>query len=57
MTLTVISSGSDANGYILTDNNGQSLLIEAGCSLKKVKEVLNFDISKVVAMCVSHSHL
>lgn len=56
MNLTVLSSSSYGNGYILTANNGSSLLIEAGLPLLKVKEKLNFDISNVKGLIATHVH-
>ena len=55
--LKILGSSSLGNSYILTDNTGQSLLIEAGISLQDVKKSLNFNISNVVGVVVSHSHL
>lgn len=55
MKLHVLGSNSKGNGYIL-EGNSQTLLLEAGCPLKDVKEALNFDITKVVGVLISHAH-
>lgn len=55
MKLHVLGSNSKGNGYIL-EGNSQTLLLEAGCPLKDVKEALNFDLTKVVGVLVSHVH-
>lgn len=56
MKLKVISTGSKGNAYILSNEN-EALLIEAGVSIKDIKQVLNFDFSKVVGCIVTHEHL
>lgn len=56
MKLITLGSSSKGNGYILQRNDGAVLILEAGINLSKVKEVLGFDLSKVSACLVSHSH-
>lgn len=51
----VIGTGSDGNCYLLNVGN-QTLVIEAGVVFSKVKKALNFDLSKVVGVLVSHEH-
>lgn len=53
--LKVVGTGSSGNCYLLTVN-GQILVIEAGVNFTKVKKALNFDLSKVVGVIVSHEH-
>jgi len=57
MKLKVINSGSEGNCYLLTNCKGETLILEVGESLKKVKEALDFDISNIVGVVVSHTHL
>lgn len=57
MKLKCISSGSHGNGYVLTDKDGNSLILEAGVKLSRVKEYLDFNISNVVGVALSHAHL
>lgn len=54
-SLKVVGTGSSGNCYLLTIN-GQTLVIEAGVNFTKVKKALNFDLSGVVGVLVSHEH-
>lgn len=54
--LKVIGSGSSGNGYAIETDN-EILLLEAGCRAKEVKEAINFQVSKVVGMFITHSHM
>lgn len=56
MKLKVLGSSSSGNCYLLTANSGQTLIIEAGISIKQIKEALNFDLSKVISCIVTHRH-
>jgi len=55
MFLDVISSGSEANGYVL-QNEHEALIIECGCKLMEVKKVLGFNVLKVAGCIISHEH-
>lgn len=55
MNLKVIGTGSSGNSYLLY-NDDESLLIECGLSIKKIKEALNYDFSKVKGCLVTHEH-
>jgi phosphoribosyl 1,2-cyclic phosphodiesterase len=55
MELTVLSSSSRGNCYILQNDN-EALVIEAGVSLLEVKKAVDFNISKIVGVIVSHEH-
>lgn len=55
MKLKVIGTGSGGNCYLLEDGT-ESLLIECGLPLMQIKKALGFDLRKVVACIVSHSH-
>lgn len=55
MKLHILGSNSKGNGYIL-EGKSQTLLLECGLPLKDVKEALNFDLTKVVGVLVSHAH-
>lgn len=55
MKLKVLGSGSSGNCYIL-DNGIEALIIEAGVSFHEVKIALDFDISRIVGVVVSHIH-
>jgi phosphoribosyl 1,2-cyclic phosphodiesterase len=56
MKLTVLSSSSKGNGYILRSSTGETLLIEAGVKLIEVKKALDFDVRQIVGCLVSHEH-
>lgn len=55
MKLRCLGSGSSGNCYIL-ENDSEALIIEAGISFMTVKKALDFNISKIVGVVVSHSH-
>ena len=56
MELTVLSSSSKGNCYILQNDN-EALVIEAGVSLLEVKKAVGFNISKIRGVLISHEHL
>ena len=53
--LITLGSGSSGNAYILECEN-ESLLIECGISWDKILKGLNYKLSNVVGVCVSHAH-
>ncbi len=55
MKLKVIGTGSAGNCYLL-ESGKETLMIEAGLPINKIKRGLFFDFSKVVGCIVSHSH-
>ena len=55
MKLTVLGSGSSGNCYLL-HNEKECLVVEAGIPFVEVKKALDFDISKIVGVIVSHEH-
>ena len=55
MKLKCLSSGSSGNCYIL-ENATEALIIEAGLRFKDVKVALDFNVSKIVGVVISHSH-
>jgi len=55
MQLKILSTGSVGNCYIL-ENEKEALIIELGLNFSKIKEALNFDLSKVVGALVTHEH-
>lgn len=55
MKLTVLGSGSSGNCYLLHNDN-ECLVIDAGIAFKEVKKALDFNISKIVGVIVSHVH-
>lgn len=55
MLIKTIASGSGGNCYVV-EHNEQQLLIECGISLKKIRQALNFNLSRVIGCLVSHEH-
>lgn len=55
MKLTVLNSGSKANGYVL-QNDTEALIIECGCPVSDCLRALNFNTAKVVGAIVTHEH-
>ncbi len=55
MKLTCLGSGSAGNCYLL-HNETECLVIEAGIPFKEVKKALDFNISKITGVVVSHEH-
>ncbi len=56
MILIIINSNSRGNGYLLEAENGDQLLIEAGCHLREFKEIGNLKRSRARGMLISHEH-
>ena len=56
MFLKVLGTGSKGNCYILTDESGESLILDCGVKSKDIKQALNFDFSKVSGVLVTHNH-
>lgn len=55
MKLKVIGSGSSGNCYVL-ETKDEALVIEAGVHLLDLKKAMDWNISKVQAVLVTHSH-
>lgn len=55
MEIKILGSSSAGNCYVL-DNGKEAFVIECGVSFNKVKESVNFDLSRIVGACVSHEH-
>ena len=55
MKLHILGSSSSGNSYILQGETC-TLLIEAGMPLKEVKKELNFDLSNIAGILISHRH-
>ena len=49
-------SSSRANLYCVTAANGKRLLIECGCTWKKLQKALNHDLSDIVGCLLTHEH-
>mgnify|MGYP001185924822 CR=1 FL=1 len=55
MKLIVLASGSAGNGYLLTSES-ETLVIEAGVKLSRLKKALHFNMSTIAGCVVSHRH-
>lgn len=51
-----MGSSSAGNGYILQDESGKSLILEAGVKLKEIKKALDFNIRGIQGCLISHRH-
>ena len=56
MTLKCLSTGSTANCYILTDDDGKHLILDAGLPIGEIKKGLDFDIMNTVGALITHEH-
>lgn len=56
MELRIVGSSSKGNGYLLEAENGDQLLIEAGCRLRDYQKVGHLKISRARGMLISHEH-
>lgn len=57
MTLKCLATGSDGNSFVLTNNAGHHLMIEAGLPMGELKKGINFDVANWQGLVVSHEHL
>ncbi len=55
MILTVLNSGSTANGYLLSTAT-ETLIIDAGVRLQILKQALGHNLSPVLGCLVTHAH-
>ena len=56
MKLKCLGSGSSGNCYLLTADNGETLLLDAGIPIMDIKRGLNWDIKCVVGAVTTHAH-
>lgn len=56
MKLKCLGSGSSGNCYLLTADNGETLLLDAGLPIMDIKRGLNWDIKCVVGAICTHTH-
>ena len=55
MELKILGSSSKGNCYLL-DNGTECLMIECGVPFKDVQKAVNFDVSRICGVLVSHEH-
>jgi phosphoribosyl 1,2-cyclic phosphodiesterase len=56
MKLKCLGSGSYGNCYLLTADNGETLLLDAGLPIMDIKRGLNWNIKCVVGAICTHAH-
>lgn len=56
MKLKCLGSGSSGNCYLLTADNGETLLLDAGLPIMEIKRGLNWNIKCVVGAICTHTH-
>lgn len=56
MNLHIISTGSKGNCYLLTDDQGRVIALDAGVSIKEIFEAMEFSIKNLDGALVTHSH-
>lgn len=56
LDVKVIGSGSSGNCYLLTDNNGNQLILECGLSYKTIAEKIRYNFSRVQGVLITHEH-
>lgn len=55
MKLTILGSNSNGNGYVI-QNQDEALILEAGIDVLEAKKALDFNISKVQGLLITHEH-
>lgn len=55
MRISVIGSGSNGNMIVLQNEN-EALVLDCGMKYKDCLKAVDFNISKIVGVCVTHSH-
>lgn len=55
MVIKVLGASSKGNCYLLEDKD-ECLILDAGISFKEVKKTINFNVSKIVGVLVTHVH-
>ena len=55
MKLKCLASGSSGNCYLLSTES-ETLILDCGIGIKDIKRGLNFDLSKIVGVIVTHGH-
>ena len=56
MNMSVLSSGSSGNCYVL-EENGKLVLLDLGISLPDIKKGIKYRVSDISMSFVSHAHL
>lgn len=54
--LRTLASGSNGNCHILTDSEGQILILDCGIHFSKILKGIGYGMQNIRAVCVTHSH-
>lgn len=57
MRLKCLGSSSAGNCYLLTSDNGETLILDCGIPIKEIKKGLDWNIKDVVGVLCTHKHL
>lgn len=57
MRLKCLGSSSAGNCYLLTSNNGETLILDCGIGIKEIKKGLDWNIKGIVGVLCTHKHL
>lgn len=57
MKIKCLGSGSSGNCYLLTADNRETIILDAGIGLKEIKRGLAYDLRRISGVVVTHSHL
>lgn len=57
MVLRTIATGSSGNSHALISESGEILLLDAGAKMVDIKRGINYRVSNIKAILISHNHL
>lgn len=57
MRLKCLGSSSAGNCYTLTSESGETLILDCGIPIRKIKKGLDWNIRGIKGMIISHAHL
>lgn len=57
MKLKIISTGSKGNCYVLQEDDGHSVILDAGVSFPEIIEAIGFNTNKLDFALVTHEHM
>ena len=55
MLLKVVGTGSSGNTYAL-ENENKILILDAGCGIKSVLKSIDYNVSKIRGVLITHEH-
>ena len=57
MRLKCLGSSSAGNCYLLTSDNGETLILDCGIPIKEIKKGLDWNVKDVMGVLCTHKHL